>query len=43
MAAQEDDWAKFLKDFHSDLSKLPDQDLANGTSGQGAQSRSRPS
>ena len=28
---QEDDLARFLKDLHSDLSKLPDQDFANGT------------
>jgi hypothetical protein len=29
LAAAEDDWAKFMKDFHSDLSKLPEQDFAN--------------
>jgi hypothetical protein len=31
LAAQEDDLARFLKDLHSDLSKLPDQDFANGS------------
>jgi hypothetical protein len=31
MAAAEDDWAKFMKDLHTDLSKLPEQDLANST------------
>jgi hypothetical protein len=31
LAAAEDDWAKFMKDLHSDLSKLPEQDLANST------------
>ena len=29
MAAAEDDWAKFMQDLHSDLSKLPEQDFAN--------------
>ena len=29
LAASEDDWSKFLKDFHSDLSKLPEQDFSN--------------
>jgi len=29
LAATEDDWARFLKDLHSDLSKLPEQDFAN--------------
>jgi hypothetical protein len=29
LAAAEDDWAKFMKELHSDLSKLPEQDLAN--------------
>lgn len=31
LAAAEDDWAKFMKDLHSDLSKLPEQDFANST------------
>ena len=31
LAAAEDDWAKFLKDLHSDLSKLPEQDFANSS------------
>jgi hypothetical protein len=31
MAAAEDDWSKFMKDLHSDLSKLPDQDFANAS------------
>jgi hypothetical protein len=31
MAATEDDWAKFMKDLHSDLSKLPEQDFANAS------------
>ena len=31
MAAVEDDWAKFMKDLHSDLSKLPEQDFANSS------------
>jgi hypothetical protein len=31
LAAAEDDWAKFMKDLHSDLSKLPEQDLANSS------------
>ncbi len=31
MAAAEDDWSKFMKDMHSDLSKLPDQDFANSS------------
>jgi hypothetical protein len=29
MAAAEDDLAKFLKDLHTDMSKLPEQDFAN--------------
>jgi hypothetical protein len=29
LAAAEDDWAKFMKDTHSDLSKLPEQDFSN--------------
>ena len=36
MAAAEDDWSKFMKDLHSDLSKLPEQDFANALDGQGA-------
>jgi hypothetical protein len=31
LAAAEDDWAKFMKDLHSDLSKLPEQDFANSS------------
>lgn len=31
MAASMDDWNKFMKDFQSDLSKLPDQDFANAS------------
>jgi hypothetical protein len=31
MAAAEDDWAKFMKDLHSDLGKLPEQDFANAS------------
>ena len=31
MAAAEDDWSKFMKELHSDLSKLPEQDFANST------------
>ncbi len=31
MAAAEDDWAKFINDLHSDLSKLPEQDFANSS------------
>ncbi len=31
MAAAEDDWAKFMKELHSDLSKLPEQDFANSS------------
>lgn len=31
LAAQEDDWSKFMKEAHSDLSKLPDQDFSNST------------
>ena len=31
MAAAEDDWSKFMKDLHSDLSKLPEQDFANSS------------
>jgi len=29
LAAVEDDWSRFLEEFHSDLSKLPEQDFAN--------------
>jgi len=29
LAVVEDDWARFLEDFHSDLSKLPEQDFSN--------------
>ena len=29
LANTEDEWSKFMKDLHSDLSKLPDQDFAN--------------
>ena len=29
LAAAEDDWAKFMKELHTDLSKLPEQDFAN--------------
>src|SRR5208337_4280518 len=29
MAATEDEWAKFMADKHTDLSKLPEQDFAN--------------
>ena len=31
LAVAEDDWAKFMKELHSDLSKLPEQDLANAS------------
>lgn len=31
MAAAEDEWARFIQDLHSDLSKLPEQDFANST------------
>jgi hypothetical protein len=31
MAAAEDDWSKFMKEMHNDLSKLPDQDFANAS------------
>ena len=31
MAAAEDDWAKFMKELQSDLSKLPEQDFANSS------------
>ena len=31
LAAAEDDWAKFMKELHSDLSKLPEQDFANAS------------
>ena len=31
LAASQDEFAKFMKDFHSDLSKLPEQDFANST------------
>ncbi len=29
LAAIEDEWSRFLEDFHSDLSKLPQQDFSN--------------
>ncbi len=29
LAASQDDWAKMIEEFHSDLSRLPDQDFAN--------------
>ena len=29
LAATEDDWSRFMKDRHSDLSKLPEQDFSN--------------
>ena len=29
LAASEDDWARFMKEFHSDMSKLAEQDFAN--------------
>ena len=32
MAAAEDDWAKFMKELQTDLSKLPEQDFANASS-----------
>jgi hypothetical protein len=32
MAAKEDDWAKFMKELQTDLSKLPEQDFANASS-----------
>jgi hypothetical protein len=32
VAAAEDDWAKFMEELHSDLSKLPEQDFANSSS-----------
>jgi hypothetical protein len=31
LAASEDDWSKFMKELNTDLSKLPEQDFANGT------------
>lgn len=31
LAAAEDDWAKFMKELASDLSKLPEQDFANSS------------
>lgn len=31
LAAKEDEFAKFMKDLHSDLSKLPEQDFANAS------------
>lgn len=31
LAALEDDWSRFMKEAHSDLSKLPEQDFANST------------
>lgn len=29
LAASQDDWAKFMKELHTDLSKLPEQDFSN--------------
>jgi hypothetical protein len=29
LAAAQDDWSRFMKELHSDLSKLPEQDFAN--------------
>lgn len=29
LAAAEDEWSRFMKELHSDLSKLPEQDFAN--------------
>ena len=29
LAAVEDDWSRFMKELHTDLSKLPEQDFAN--------------
>ncbi|RMG03469.1 MAG: hypothetical protein D6741_02220, partial [Planctomycetota bacterium] len=31
LAAQEDDWSRFMQEAHSDLSKLPEQDFSNST------------
>jgi len=31
LEAAEDDWAKFMKELNTDLSKLPDQDFANAS------------
>ena len=31
MAAAEDDWSKFMKELHTDLSKLPEQDFSNAS------------
>ena len=31
LAAAKDDWSKFAKELHSDLSKLPEQDFANAS------------
>ena len=31
LAALEDDWSRFMKEAHSDLSKLPEQDFANSS------------
>ncbi|MCC6125227.1 MAG: hypothetical protein IT426_09715 [Pirellulales bacterium] len=31
LAAAEDDWAKFMKELQTDLSKLPEQDFANAS------------
>ncbi len=31
LAASQDEWSKFMKDLHSDLSKLPEQDFANAS------------
>ncbi len=31
LAAIEDEWSRFLEDFHSDLSKLPEQDFSNAS------------
>ena len=36
LAATEDEWAKFMADKHTDLSKLPEQDFANPEPAQGA-------
>lgn len=31
LAQAEDDWSKFMKELHTDLSKLPEQDFSNAT------------
>jgi len=31
LAALQDDWSRFMKEAHTDLSKLPEQDFANST------------